>query len=70
MTMDSHVHVHDEKAQEYFRDQQPPGIEPGASDLNCQCSTTWLWPPGDSQPSQFSLSLCMCRQNPIRDQPV
>jgi len=20
-----------------------------------------LWPPGDSQPSQFSISLCVCR---------
>ena len=29
-----------------------------------------LWPPGDSQPSQFSISLCMCRQNPARDRPV
>ena len=31
-----------------------------------------LWPPGDSQPSQFSISLCtcMCCQNSIRDGPV
>ena len=29
-----------------------------------------LWPPGDSQPSQFSISLRMCRQNSARDQPV
>ena len=29
-----------------------------------------LWPPGDSQPSQFSISLCMCCQNPARDRHV
>ena len=29
-----------------------------------------LWPPGDSQPSQFSISLRTCCQNPARDRPV
>ena len=39
-----HVQVHDEKAQEYsyrtVKNRQPPGIEPGASDFSCQCSST------------------------------
>ena len=40
---------------ENFENQQPPGIEPRAS---------------DSQPSQFSISLSMCRQNPHTSLPV
>ena len=35
---------------------QPPRIELGAS---VSALPPELWPPGDSQPSQFSISLCM-----------
>ena len=46
--------VHDEKAQEYFRElnRQPPGIEPGASDFSVSVTLAVsalppeLWPPG------------------------
>ena len=49
--------MHDEKA--YFRETvknwQPPGIELGASDLTVSALPPELWPPGNSQPSQFSV---------------
>ena len=66
-------HVHDEKAQGYFwrtvKNRQPPGVEPGVS---VSALPPKLWPLGDSQPShsQFSISLCMYCQNPIRDRLV
>ena len=44
-TYNIHVHVHDEKTQKYFRE---PGSHlglsrGGASDLSCQCSTTYMY---------------------------
>ena len=50
--------------------RQPPRIEPGPLTLVVSALPPELWPPGDSQPSQFSMSLCVCCQNPARDQPV
>ena len=47
-----------------------PGLNRGPLTLAVSALPPELWPPGDSQPSQFSISLCMCRQNPARDQPV
>ena len=50
-----------------MKNWQPPGIEPGPLTLAVSALPPELWPPGDSQPSQFSILLCMCRQNPARD---
>ena len=47
-----------------------PGLNWGPLTLAVSALPPELWPPGDSQPSQFSISLCMCRQNPTRDRPV
>ena len=44
-----------------MKTRQPPGIEPGTSDLAVSALPPELWPPGDSQPSQFSISPRMCR---------
>ena len=47
-----------------------PGLNREPLTLAISALPPELWPPGDSQPSQFSISLCMCRQKPVRDQPV
>ena len=68
-----HNHVHEESIGNIFRElknRQPPGIEPGPLTLAVSALPPELWPPGDSQPSQFSISLCMYCQNPARDRPV
>ena len=68
-----HVGIHEERHENIFRElknQQPPGIEPGPLTLVVSALPPELWPPGDNQPSQFSISLRMCRQNPIRDRLV
>ena len=41
-----------------------PGLNREPLTLAVSALPPELWPPGDSQPSQFSISLCMCRQNP------
>ena len=41
-----------------------PGLNRGPLTLAVSALPPELWPPDDSQPSQFSISLCMCRQNP------
>ena len=55
---------------ENCENRQPPGIERGPLTLVVSALPPELWPPGDSQPSQFSISLCMCHQNATRDRPV
>ena len=47
-----------------------PGLNWGPLTLVVSALRPELWPPGDSQPSQLSISLRMCRQNPVRDRPV
>ena len=47
-----------------------PGLNRGPLTLAVSALPPELWPPGDSQPSQFSISLRMCHQNPARDRPV
>ena len=44
-----------------------PGLNRGPLTSAVSALPPELWPPGDSQPSQFSISLCICRQNPARD---
>ena len=39
-----------------MKNRQPPGIEPGPLILAVSALPSELWPPGDSQPSQFSIS--------------
>ena len=59
------THAHEERLGNIFREPSKtgsytPGIEPGASDF-VSALPLELWPPGEGQPSQFSISLCMCR---------
>ena len=49
------------KVWEYFRELWKTRIEPGALTLAVSALPPELWPPGDCQPSQFSISLRMCR---------
>ena len=44
-----------------------PGSNRGSLTLAVSALLPELWPPGDSQPSQLSISLRMCHQNPARD---
>ena len=59
-----HVHVYMRKGFGIFlenckKNRQPPRIEPGPLTLAVSALPPELWPPGDSQPSQFSISLRM-----------
>ena len=69
-----HVHVHEERLGNIFRELgktgSHPGLNRGLLTLVVSALPPELWPPGDSQPSQFSISLRMCRQNPARDRLV
>ena len=62
------VHVHEEKLGNIFRKTgSHPGLNRGPLTLPVSALPSELWPLGDSQPSQFSISLRMCCQNPVRD---
>ena len=43
-----------------------PGLNRGSLTLAVSALPPELWALGDSQPSQLSISLCMCPQNPAR----
>ena len=43
------------------------GLNRGPLTLAISALPPELWPPGDSHPSQFSISLCMCHQNLVKD---
>ena len=60
----NNVHVY--KSLGIFLENSHSGLNWGPLTLAVSALPPELWPPGDSQPSQFSLSLCMCRQNPVR----
>ena len=66
--------MHEERLGNIFRElsktSSHPGLNRGPLTLAVSVLPPELWPPGDSQPSQFSISLCMYRQNPARDRPV
>ena len=68
------LHVHEERLGNIFREPRKigshPGLNQGPLTLAVSALPPELWLLGDSQPSQFSISLCMCRQNPARDRPV
>ena len=63
--------IHEERLGNIFRELwktgSHPGLNQGPLTLAVSALPPELWPPGDSQPSQFSISLHMCRQNPARD---
>ena len=69
-----YIHVHEERLGNIFRELRKTsshlGLNRGPLTLAVSALPPELWPQGDSQPSQFSISLCMCRQNPARDRPV
>ena len=54
------IGVHEEKLGNTFKEPRKTGSHPGWGPLTLAVSAL----PPDSQPSQFSISLCMCRQNP------
>ena len=70
------AHVHEERLvnihvfRELRKNGSHPGLNRGALTLAVSAVPPELWPPGDSQPSQSSVSLRMCRQNPARDRLV
>ena len=68
------MYMHEERLGNIFREPRKTGSHPGLNrgplTLAVSALPPELWPPGDSQPSQFSISLRMCHQNPARDRPV
>ena len=69
----SSTDMHEERLGNIFRELQKTGSHPGLNQgpltLVVSALPPELWPPGDSQPSQFSISLCMykhvCTQSAI-----
>ena len=65
------LYAHEERLGNIFRELgSHPGLNRGPLTLAVSTLPPELWPLGDSQPSQFSISLRMCHQNPARDRPV
>ena len=62
--------VYEERLGNIFRELRKTGSHPGLNrgplTLAVSALPPELWPAGDSQPSQFSISLRMCHQNPAR----
>ena len=64
------IRIHEERFENVCKTSSHPGLNQGPPTLVVSALPPELWPPGDSQPSQFSISLHMCCQNTTRDQPV
>ena len=63
-----HAYVHEERLGNIFENHEKPAATRdwgrGPLTLAVSALPPELWPPGDSQPSPFSISLHMCHQNP------